>query len=94
MAAQDVDRHPVVVVATPAAGGLERAAPGDHGPGRHELVVDLAVHPGQPRDGRLEVAALGAGEDPLVQPEAAVAEAVVGSSRSGPVMKPSSDMDM
>jgi len=43
VARDDEDRHAVVVVAAPAASGLEGPPAGDDRPGGHELVEDLAV---------------------------------------------------
>ena len=74
-AAEDEDRHAVVMVAAPATGGLEGASTGDDRPGRHELLDDLAVDATQIRD-RL-VVGLGPRQDPLVQAVPAVAEPVV-----------------
>ena len=44
MAAQDEDRHAVVVVAAPALGELERPPADDDRPGGQGLVHDLTVH--------------------------------------------------
>jgi len=57
--------------------GLERPTSCQHGPRRHELVVDLAVHSSQPLDGCIEVTTLRARKDPLVQPAPSVAEPIV-----------------
>src|SRR3954451_10824475 len=79
MAGQDEDRHAIVVVAAPAASGLERAAAGDNRPSRHELIDDLAIDaPGTAWNTILD--GLGTGKDPLVEAVTAVTEPV---ARSG-----------
>src|SRR2546428_701137 len=76
VAAEDVDGYAVVVVASPALGGVEGPTSGDHGTGGHELVDDLAVDASLSPNGFLRVVP-NALEDPLVQPLAAVAETIV-----------------
>jgi hypothetical protein len=66
-----------MMAASPPARGFEGSASGDDGRRGHRLVVDLPVRPAQPRNGSLEVAALEARKDPLVQTLATVAQAVV-----------------
>jgi hypothetical protein len=91
VAGEDEDRHAVVVVATPAARGLEGPPAGDDRAGGHELVDDLAVDGPRTADGfEVDVAVRHC---PLVQAVAAVAESVSGSF-VGPAMNPSRDMDM
>jgi len=92
--AQNEDRDPGMVVAAPAASGLDRAPTGEHRPGRHQLRPHLTVRPRQmpadcsgvvhptlaePHIGtRFRVHGYALAEHPLVQPLAAVAETVVG----------------
>src|SRR5438067_12395605 len=76
VAAEDVDGYAVVVVASPAVGGVEGPTSGDHGSGGHDLVDDPAVDVSQPSNGFLRVVT-GAVEDPLVQALAAVTDTVV-----------------
>jgi hypothetical protein len=76
LAAEDEDRDAVVVVAGPPLRRLEGAAAGDDRAGRHRLVHRLAVDALRPTR-HAAVLGRGAGEDPLVQALAAVAEAVV-----------------
>jgi hypothetical protein len=71
----DEDRHAVVVVAVPVAGGLDRAAAGDDRPRRHELVHHPAV--GAAEIHELPDTGVGVRQGPLVEAVAAVAEAVV-----------------
>ena len=93
VAAEDVYGHTVVMVASPATRGFEGPTSGYHGPSGHELVIDLAVHASQPRDGCVKVAALGTPKGPLVQAVTPVAESVV-HAFVGPAMNPSRDIDM
>ena len=81
-----------MVVAVPPAGRIERATAGDHGAGRHQFVDHLLFVPLSRSAAIVEVDLL-VRPDPLVQPDSAVAEAVVGPSL-GPAMNPSSDIDM
>src|SRR5215204_1081245 len=74
MAAEDEDRHAVVVVTAPATGGLEGPAAGHDRTGGHELVEDLPVDARGTRD--TLVAPVRAREDPVVEAMPAVAEAV------------------
>jgi hypothetical protein len=77
MAAQDEDRHAVVVVAAPAASRLEGSPAGDDGPGRHELVDYLGVDAGQAA--RDCLVGVGTRQRALVQAVPAVAEPVARS---------------
>src|SRR5207245_4288632 len=76
VAAEDVDGYAVVVVASPALGGVEGPTSGDHGTGGHGLVYDLAVDASLSPNGFLRVVP-NALEDPFMQPLAAVAETIV-----------------
>src|SRR5215208_6317715 len=76
-AAEDPDRHAIMVVATPATSRLEGPSAGDDRAGRHHLVPDVAV------DARWTADFLGVGigtrQGPLVQAVPALPETVVRS---------------
>ena len=76
--AEDVDGHAVVVVAAPAARGLEGPPPGDDGPRRHELLETWRFTPRS--RGTAASWSSPRQEDPLVQPAPPVAETVVRAS--------------
>ena len=76
MAGEDEDRDAIVVVATPAARGLECSPAGDGCAGGHELIDDLAVDAAPAAD-RVEVD-LAVRHQPLVEAKAPVAEPVAG----------------
>src|SRR5207302_6477121 len=61
----DEDRYPVVVVAVPASGKVERTTSDEDGSGGHQLVEDLAAGAGRPERPRVVAAAVG---QPGVQP--------------------------
>jgi hypothetical protein len=65
-----------MMVAPPAFDGFERPTPGNHGAGRHELVIDLLVRAVQPPLGCL-VMAIRDRKNPLMETLSAVAERVV-----------------
>src|SRR5207244_676462 len=94
VAAENVDRHTVVIVASPATRGFKGPPAGDHRACRHDLIVDLAVHASQPPNGCLKVAVvLGAWEEPLVEPVPPSPRPLSGLSL-GPATNPSRDIDM
>jgi len=64
-----------VVVAAPVASRLDRSASGDDRSGAHELGKHLTVDAAWA--GGLVARGVGAGKDPLMQAEPAVAEAVL-----------------
>jgi hypothetical protein len=78
LAAEDEDRHAVVVVTAPAARRLERPPAGDDRPCGHELIDDLAVD-ARRTGGSSLVVGVGIRHEPLVQAVSAVAEPVAGS---------------
>jgi hypothetical protein len=78
MAAEDEDRHAVVVIAAPATRWLESSSAGDDGAGGHQLVEHMAVD-ARRASGNAVSLGIRIREEPIVQAFAAISEPVVKS---------------
>src|SRR5687767_6741932 len=77
---EDEERDRPRVRAAPVAGRLVRVPSADHrADGRHRLVEELPVGPGRPAEPILVLVRPRAAEDPVVEPLAALTEALLGA---------------